>query len=179
MFKTNFFINPKRNSESKFYSIKSKFIFFIKNKLAWFGIYLGFNNINYSYVHGDKNRIKIGDNCSTMNSIFNVISGDIHIGNNTIFGHNCMILTGTHNFYNGKRISLNEKTNDEETPKYGRDIYIGEGCFIGSGVTIIGPVKIGDNVVIGSGSVVTKSLESGSFCAGVPARVIKKLNNGK
>ena len=79
---------------------------FKKNKLILIGLYLGFRNINYSYVHGNKSRIKIGKNCSTMNTIFNSISGDISIGNDTIFGHNCMVLTGTHKFIDGK-ISFN------------------------------------------------------------------------
>ena len=122
-------------------------------------------------------RVKLGKNCSTMNSIFNVISGEIHIGDDTIFGHNCMVLTGTHNFKNGLRISLDSSSNeDDETPTDGRDIIIGSGCFIGSGVTIIGPVKIGNNVIVGSGSVVTKSIPNSTFFAGVPAKFIKKNN---
>ena len=98
MLKTNFFVNPKRLDSSLKFNFKNRIIFLLKEKLSWFGIYLGFNNIDYTYVHGNKKRVKLGKNCSTMNSIFNVISGEIHIGDNTIFGHNCMILTGTHNF---------------------------------------------------------------------------------
>lgn len=176
MFKTNFFINPKRKKESHNISYKSKIIYIIKNKLILIGLYLGFRNINYSYVHGNKSRIKIGKNCSTMNTIFNSISGDISIGNDTIFGHNCMVLTGTHKFIDGKRVSLNKNFDDnDETPKTGRDIIMGNGCFIGSGVIIIGPVTIGDNVIIGSGSVVNKDLPSNYFCAGVPAKSIKPI----
>lgn len=176
MLKTNFFINPKRLDDSLKLNIKSRIIFKLKEKISWVGVYLGFNNINYTYVHGDKKRVKLGKNCSTMNSIFNVISGEIHIGDNTIFGHNCMVLTGTHNFKNGIRVSLNVNSKEDETPINGRDIIIGSGCFIGSGVTIIGPVKIGNNVIIGSGSVVTKSVPNSTFFAGVPAKFIKKIN---
>ena len=176
MLKTNFFINPKRLDSSLKFNFKNRIIFLLKEKLSWFGIYLGFNNIDYTYVHGNKKRVKLGKNCSTMNSIFNVISGEIHIGDNTIFGHNCMVLTGTHNFKNGFRISLDTSSNQDETPTKGRDIIIGSGCFIGSGVTIIGPVKIGNNVIVGSGSVVTKSIPSFTFYAGVPAKFIKKIN---
>ena len=110
-----------------------------------------------------------------MNSIFNVVSGKIHIGDNTIFGHNCMLLTGVHNFKEGLRLSLIENSLEEETPKEGRDIQIGSGCFIGSGAIIIGPVKIGRNVIVGSGSIVTKSIPDSCFCVGNPARVIKNL----
>ena len=176
MFKTNFFLNPKRFDNSIKFNLRNRILFKLKVKLRWIGVYLGFNNINYTYVHGNKRRVKLGKNCSTMNSIFNVISGEIHVGDDTIFGHNCMVLTGTHNFKNGLRISLHTISNHDETPTSGRDIIIGSGCFIGSGVTIIGPVKIGNNVIVGSGSVVTKSIPSFTFYAGVPAKFIKKIN---
>ncbi len=55
----------------------------------------------------------------------------------------------------------------------------GEGCpvignhvEIGSNVCIIGPVRIGDNVIIGAGSVVIKNIPAGSVAVGNPARVI-------
>ena len=177
MLKTNFILNSKRLDDSLKLNFKSRIVFKLKEKLRWVGIYLGFNNINYTYVHGNKMRVKLGKNCSTMNSIFNVISGEIHIGDDTIFGHNCMVLTGTHNFKNGLRISLDSSSNeDDETPTDGRDIIIGSGCFIGSGVTIIGPVKIGNNVIVGSGSVVTKSIPNSTFFFVLPAKFIKKNN---
>lgn len=113
----------------------------------------------------------MGKNLSTMNTIFNVISGTISIGDNTIFGHNCMVLTGTHNFINGVRGDLHIPP-IEETPFEGRNIEIGAGCFICSGAIILGKVKIGDNVIIGSGAVVSEDIPSNCFAAGVPARVI-------
>ena len=176
MFKTNFFLNPKRKDEISNQSVFKKVLFLIKKKIAWLWVYLGFVNINYSYIHGDKKRLILGKGCSTMNSIFNVISGKIIIGDNTIFGHSCMVLTGTHNFKNGKRISLDNNHDDkDETPSFGRDIIIGSGCFIGSGVIIIGPLEIEDNVIVGSGSIVTKSLKKGMFYAGNPAKKIKSI----
>jgi len=170
-----FFLNPIRKQSNVQYSSKQRLIFFLRQKISRFGTYFGFMNIDYTYVHGDRKRIFLGNNCSTMNSIFNVISGTIHIGDNTILGHNCMLLTGTHNFKNGQRISLLNDFTEEETPKSGRDIVIGQGCFIGSGVTVIGPVNIGDNVIIASGSVVTKDVLSNCFVGGVPAKHLKDL----
>jgi len=145
--------------------------------LVRIGLWAGFPHIDYSYVHGKRSRVHLGKNCSTMNSVFNVISGNITLGDNTIVGHNSMFLTGTHNFNYGKRISLLEKANLEEVPKTGRDIVIGRGCFIGSGVIIIGPVEIGNNVIVGAGSVVTKSLQSNCFAAGIPAKVIRTMKD--
>jgi acetyltransferase-like isoleucine patch superfamily enzyme len=146
-----------------------------------FGNYLGFVNIEYSIVHGPIDRIKIGNRCSTTNTLFNTNSGSIIIGDNTIFGHNCMVITGRHRFYNGQRASLVVGPEVlKETPDSGFDIEIGEGCFIGSGVTILAPVKIGNNVIIGSGSIVYKDVPSDCFAAGYPVKVVsyhEKINS--
>jgi len=176
MFKSNFFLNPIRNTKKSNRSLLLKIKYWIRYFFVKLGLWCGFQNIDYSYIHGDKKRVYIGENCSTMNSIFNVISGQITLGNNTIVGHSCMFLTGTHEFNKGLRISLSDYHTEEETPTEGRDIKIGQGCFIGSGVSVLGPVTIGNNVIVGSGSVVTKSLPDSCFAAGVPAKVIKRFN---
>lgn len=53
-------------------------------------------------------------------------------------------------------------------------IIIGDNCYISTGVTILGPVTIGDNVVIGAGAVVTSDIDSDSVAVGVPAKIVKK-----
>jgi len=124
--------------------------------------------------YGDKRRMHIGEDVSLMNTLFNVASGDIYIGDNTIFGHNCMVLTGKHDFQNGVRKKL--VTNEGETPLTGQDIIIGAGCWIASGAIITGGVTIGNNVIIAAGSVVTKNIPSGIFAAGMPAKAIKAVD---
>lgn len=56
-------------------------------------------------------------------------------------------------------------------------IVVGDNVFIGNNVIILPGVTIGDNVVIGAGSVVTKDIPSNCVCAGVPARVIKSIDD--
>jgi len=53
---------------------------------------------------------------------------------------------------------------------------IGNNVAIGAGVKIIGPVKIGNNVTIGANSVVVKDIPHNVVAAGVPAKIIKKLD---
>lgn len=53
------------------------------------------------------------------------------------------------------------------------DTFIGKRCFIGANAIIMAGVKIGDEVVVGSGAVVTKSVESHSIVVGNPAKVIR------
>jgi len=161
-----FFINPKRK---KLDTLKSWFGFNFKRAF----VSLGFLNIDFSYVNGDLNRIKIGSGCSTTNTIFNTVCGNITIGDDTIFGNNCMVITGRHRFYKGRRAKLIPNSEHyRETPESGYDIEIGNGCFIGSGAIILAPVKIGDDVIIGAGSVITKDIPSGCFVAGIPGKII-------
>lgn len=55
-----------------------------------------------------------------------------------------------------------------------RDTRIGKRCFIGANAIIMCGVRIGDNVVVGSGAIVTKDVPSGCIVAGNPAKIIKE-----
>jgi acetyltransferase-like isoleucine patch superfamily enzyme len=58
-----------------------------------------------------------------------------------------------------------------------KGITIGNNCWIGSKVTILDGVSVGDNCVIAAGAVVNKSFPAGYIIGGVPARIIKKVND--
>jgi acetyltransferase-like isoleucine patch superfamily enzyme len=137
------------------------------------GLACGFPNMDYAYVHGERRRLHLGRRVSTMNTLFNVMSGEIYLGDDTILSHNCQLLTGTHLFHNGRRASLQHGSVIPEVPRAGRDIHLGTGCFVGAGAIILGGVVIGDHVIVAAGAVVTHDLPSHSFAAGVPARVIR------
>lgn len=121
-------------------------------------------------VHGDEKRVIVGKNVSLMNTIINTASGEVCVGDYTIFGHGCMLLTGRHEFLNGKRKKLSGFVS--EVPTVGSDITIGTGCWVASGVIIIGPCEIGDNCIIGAGSVVTGNIPDGSILHGPKAKII-------
>ncbi len=54
-----------------------------------------------------------------------------------------------------------------------RCVCIGDNCYIGTGATIMGPIKIGNNVTIAAGAVVVKDVPDNAVVAGNPAKVIK------
>jgi len=54
------------------------------------------------------------------------------------------------------------------------DTYIGRRCFIGTNVVVLPGITIGDSVVIGAGSVVTKDVPTGCVAVGNPARIIRE-----
>lgn len=56
------------------------------------------------------------------------------------------------------------------------DIIIGDKCYISTGVTILGPVTIGNNVTIGAGAVVTKDIPDNVVVGGIPAQILKYKN---
>jgi maltose O-acetyltransferase len=167
-----YFLNPRRRI---FRSWRQRLRFYVRWPFIQFGLWLGFPNVDYGYISGYKDRIKIGQRCSTMNTLFNTQSGTITIGDDTIFGDNCMLITGYHRFYKGKRAKL-QPDSPKEVPDEGHDITIGRGCYIGSASIILRGVTIGDNVIVGAGSVVTKNVPDNCFVCGVPAQV-KKIHD--
>lgn len=84
----------------------------------------------------------------------------IYIGKGSTFGWQCMIATGYHD-------------HDNPTTVHAKSVIVGRNVKIYSRVIIIGGVRIGDDTVIGAGSVVTKDIPANCFAAGNPARVIK------
>lgn len=92
--------------------------------------------------------------------------GNVTIGNFTKIGPNCSFYTSTH------PMDYMERRKPQETC---RPITIGEDCWLGGNVTVLGGVTIGNRCVIGAGSVVTKDIPDDCFAAGNPARVIRVL----
>jgi maltose O-acetyltransferase len=128
------------------------------------------------YVDGVSGSLVIGKKVGFQNTICNLSSGDITIGDRCAFGYNVMLLTGRHQFTNGKRASTASDTgwggDEEEVPESGFDISIGNGCWIASGAIISGGVSIGDNSIVAAGSVVLTSFPEFSIIAGIPGKLI-------
>jgi maltose O-acetyltransferase len=129
------------------------------------------------HAYGQHPLVIGGDRAKALHNIpksvyFNTRSGCIVVGENTVFGEDVQVLTGKHmHVEEARRAGVAH----HHVPEEGRDISIGAGCYIGSGAIIVGPVEIGDFAVIGAGSVVTRSIPTRAFAAGVPAKVLRDL----
>ena len=109
-------------------------------------------------------------------------SGNLHFGARCAIGSftriwNYSKISIGDDFLGAGGLSINSATHDPKTlESIGKPITIGDRVWIGLNVSIIAGVTIGDDVVIGAGSVVTKDIPSNTIAAGVPARVIKRLD---
>jgi maltose O-acetyltransferase len=87
-------------------------------------------------------------------------------------GDNCFVAPGVHIYTATHPINANQRISGAE---YGISVYIGDNVWIG-GRAIINPgVKIGNNVVIASGAVVTKDVPDNVVVGGNPAKLIKRI----
>lgn len=92
----------------------------------------------------------------------------IYVGNHTLFGPNVILATAGHPMMPELR---------KHGIQYNMPIHIGENCWLGAGVIVVPGVTIGDNVVIGASSVVTKDIPSNSVAMGTPCRVVRQIND--
>lgn len=92
----------------------------------------------------------------------------IYVGDYTMIGPNVVIATAGHPILPELR---------EQAYQYNMPVRIGKNCWIGSGAIILPGITIGDNVVVGAGSVVTKDLPSNVVAVGNPCRVLQEVND--
>ncbi len=90
--------------------------------------------------------------------------GGIHIGDDVLIGSQTVLATINHG-----RLPQNRKEN-QPSP-----IHIGKGVWIGSHVTILPGVTVGDYAIIAAGAVVAQDVPAGVIVGGVPAKVIRKI----
>ena len=90
----------------------------------------------------------------------------IYIGSHTMIGPGVIIATAGHPVLPILR---------EQEYQYNAPIHIGSNCWLGAGVIVLPGVTIGDNTVIGAGSVVTNDIPSDVVASGAPCRVMRPI----
>lgn len=91
----------------------------------------------------------------------------IYIGDYTMLGPNVVIATAGHPILPELR---------EKALQYNLPVHIGRNCWLGAGVIVLPGVTIGDNTVIGAGSVVTKDIPANVVAVGNPCKVLREIN---
>jgi len=132
-------------------------------------------NLKGCLVANSNSQIHIGNNVG-MSAPCIWSHESITIGNNVNIGGDCILLdSDAHSLnYLDRRIPFTDQTNKKNAPIIIEDdVLIGARCIILKGVTI------GARTVIGSGSVVTKSIPADCIAAGNPCKVIRYFNENK
>lgn len=101
----------------------------------------------------------------------------VTIGNDCNFGPNVTIVTPQHPLLPDERQWMLDPEGNPGHMCYALPVTIGNDCWFGANVTVCPGVTIGDNVVIGAGSVVTRDIPSNNIAAGVPCKVIRELTD--
>lgn len=122
-----------------------------------------------AFVEIQKNA-RVGKNCKISSHTF--ICEGVAIGDNCFIGHGVM-------FINDNLPRAVTKTGELESEQDWagrfRETWVGSSVSIGSNATILGGVRIGDEAVIGAGSVVTKDVPAREVWAGNPARFLRRV----
>lgn len=106
-----------------------------------------------SYIYANSNLTLVDD-------------GHIYIGDRVMFGPNVTIATANHPINSELR---------EKGLQYNKDVHIGENTWIAANVVIVPGIRIGKNVVIGAGSVVTKDIPDNVVAVGNPCHILREI----
>ena len=106
----------------------------------------------------------IGPNCS----FYTHLDAPISIGNRCDIAPDVSFVTGSHEVGSSDR---------RAGAGGGKPIHVGDGCWIGTRVTLLGGVRVGQGSVIAAGAVVTKDVPENSLVGGVPARLIRNFGS--
>ncbi len=110
--------------------------------------------------------ISIGDSCYFNQGATFIDDWKIEIGSHCLFGPNVTLCTTGH--------AISPKHRGDGM--YSFPIKIGSGCWIGANVVILPGVTIGDNSVIGAGSIVTKDIPANVVAFGAPCHVYREID---
>ena len=110
--------------------------------------------------------IEVGENFYSNHNLVILDGNKVIFGDNVFVGPNCSFYTAGHPI----EYELRNKGIE-----YAKPIKVGNNVWFGGNVCVLPGVTIGDNVVIGAGSVVNKDIPSGTVAVGNPCKVVKNI----
>ncbi|MET0466451.1 MAG: sugar O-acetyltransferase [Chitinophagaceae bacterium] len=112
--------------------------------------------------------IEIGENFYANHNLVILDCARVSFGDNVFIGPNCNFYTAGH--------PIDARTRNEGL-EYAKPISVGNNVWFGGNVVVLPGVTIGDNAVIGAGSVVTKDIPANVIAVGNPCKVLKPIEN--
>lgn len=111
--------------------------------------------------------IEIGENFYANHNLIILDANKVQFGDNVFIAPNCSFYTAGHPLDVEKR---------NKGLEYAKPIKVGNNVWMGGNVVVLPGVTIGDNVVIGAGSIVNKDIPSNTLAVGNPCKVIKRID---
>ena len=133
-----------------------------------YGCTIGDNTKIGTFVEIQKNAV-IGKHCKISSHTF--ICEGVHIEDDVFIGHNVTFINDLY-----PRATTPSGGLQTEADWKVIETFVRKGASIGSSATILAGVTIGENAIIGAGAVVTKDVPPHAIVAGVPARLIRKID---
>lgn len=122
-------------------------------------------------MHGQgdiRKRLRIGEHVSMNTGCFFDLNAPITIGSHVAIGHEVMLLTTSH--------EIGDSDHRAGTT-FSAPVTIKDGAWIGARCIILPGVTVGEGSIVGAGSVVTKDVPPNTLVGGVPAKVIRAIND--
>lgn len=110
--------------------------------------------------------LKIGNNVYINSNSLLMARGGITIDDDVLIAANVQLLSNNHDEYERQILTC-------------KPIHIKKGAWIGAGASILPGVTIGKNAIVGAGAIVTKDVGDFEVAVGIPAKVVKKLDENK
>lgn len=131
---------------------------------------------------------EIGENCYIEPPLHSNWGGHhVHFGNNVYANFNLTLVDDTHIFVGdctmiGPNVTIATAGHPilpelrEKAYQFNQPVHIGRNCWLGAGVVVLPGITIGDNSVIGAGSIVTKDIPANVVAVGNPCRVLREIS---
>lgn len=164
----------------------------LKEQLVFLDSLKQYNDIPHVQLKEREKKLKemlaeVGDGCYIESPFFSNFGGrHVHLGKDVYANFNLTLVDDTH-IYIGDRTMIGPNVTiataghpilpqlRQQGLQYNMPVHIGKNCWLGAGVIVLPGVSIGDNTVIGAGSVVTRDIPANVVAVGNPCRVMRSI----